>query len=171
MPYTIGRGYCAVGALRKIAQRFADSGKEHLILLALADHDPDGMCIVPSVGKTMLEHAEDLIEPENLKIVRVALNISQVTQLKLNSSYDIDTKSSSRRMPYEERFNTTDAWELEAAKPPDIEGMLERAILTIIDIDAYNHEVEQQNADNDEISDLKAKVGPGLAAMMNGEST
>jgi hypothetical protein len=51
--YTLGRSYCSLDPRRRMAERFKASGKRLLIILILADFDPDGEEIAHSYAQSM----------------------------------------------------------------------------------------------------------------------
>jgi hypothetical protein len=42
IPYTIGRGYASLPPRKAMFDRYQQSGKAMLVILFLADHDPEG---------------------------------------------------------------------------------------------------------------------------------
>jgi len=166
MPVTIGRGFCSPPVLRDIAQRFHDSRQEKLILLTVTDCDPEGIAIPEAVGKTLLEHSERLVAPDELLIVPVALRMRDVKRLKLRPSYDAKESESSRKPAYQRKHGTLKSYELEAAEPSDIADILDEAICEFIDIESFNAEVEHHNANRARVDDLRDKIGPVLRKLL-----
>lgn len=52
---------------------------------------------------------------------------------------------------YVEKYDTTDAWELEAMDPGDLAQTLTKAIDSVIDVDAYNMELRAEKVDSAKI--------------------
>jgi ParB-like chromosome segregation protein Spo0J len=64
--YAIGRGYCSLDPRNQLVERFYESGKENLVLLALSDFDPDGEEIAHSFARSLRDDfdiEEDRIIP------------------------------------------------------------------------------------------------------------
>ena len=119
------------------------SGKEKLVLLVLADYDPDGQEIVQSLARSMRDDFE--LPEDRLKTVRVALNRAQVTELGLPPMMKAK-KTSSRYKKFRKRHGD-DVWELEAVPAQKLIEILRNAIEQVIDIDLFNKEIEQEKRD------------------------
>jgi hypothetical protein len=153
MPLTISRGMSSLPPKHDIYKRYRNSGKERLILLVVTDLDPAGMAI-----------SEDLIKcfrrdfgVTKIDAFKVALSIEQVREFNLAPSMEAKVKSPSYR-EYVRRYETTNAYELEAMEPAGLASTLTDAIEQVIDIDAFNSELEKEKADSAEIVALKGQA-------------
>ena len=142
MPMTIGRGMCSLPAKKKIASRYRISGKAKLILLVVSDLDPAGDAI-----------AEDLLKSFRrdfgiyaTEAYKVALTIDQVEEYDLEPSMEAKETSPTYNA-FVEKYGITDAYELEALEPSDLEEILTNAIDEVIDTDAYNQELAAEETD------------------------
>jgi hypothetical protein len=152
IPYTLSRGYSSSQPRYKLAQRYEESGKNKLILLILTDHDPDGDEIAQSFCRSM----RDDFGIENIHPVRVALTREQVNVLGLPPI--MQAKDTSRN--YQKFFDKHggDVFELEAVPPEKLQQILKDAILSVIDIDAFNREQELEEADRLEIQEQRNRI-------------
>jgi hypothetical protein len=141
IPVTIGRGYCSLPPRYKMAQRFKNSGKEKLVILALSDFDPEGEDIAHSFARSMRDDfGIEAIEP-----VKVALTREQVHALGLPPVMKAK-ETSSRYAGFVERHGD-DVFELEAVSPQQLQDLLHQAIDAVLDVDAFNAEVEEEKRD------------------------
>jgi hypothetical protein len=138
IPYTIGRGYSCIDARKKLANRYYRSGKEELVLLFLSDFDPEGEDIPHSFARSM----RDDFGIREIVPVKVALTADQVEEMDLPPQMKAK-ETSSRAAKFTERHGN-DVFELEAIPPDRLQGLLTEVIDGVLDVDAYNHEVEEE---------------------------
>jgi hypothetical protein len=141
IPMTIGRGYCSLRPRYDIAQRFRKSGKDRLVLLMLSDFDPDGEEIAHSLARSL----RDDFDVVNIEPVKVALTAEQVEEFELPPAMKAKIGSANY-----ERFadkHGDNVWELEALPPETLQGVLQEAIDSVIDVDAFNYEIDHEKAD------------------------
>jgi hypothetical protein len=152
IPMTIGRGYCSLPPRHEMAQRFRKSGKEHLILLALSDFDPEGEDIAHSFARSM----RDDFGVEAIKPLKVALTRAQVDRLGLPPQMKAKD-TSSRYEGFIERHGD-DVFELEAVPPQALQDILRAAIDSVLDVDAYNAEIDAESRDAARLDDIRRRV-------------
>ena len=141
LPMTIGRGYCSLRPRYDIAQRYLKSGKDRLILLMLSDFDPDGEEIAQSFARSMRDDFDIVkIEP-----VKVALTAGQVSELDLPPACKAKNKSSQYKK-FAKKHGTK-VWELEAVKPATLQEILTSAIDDVLDVEAFNYEIDGEKED------------------------
>jgi ParB/RepB/Spo0J family partition protein len=143
IPFTIGRGYCSLDPRRQLVERFSRSGKEKLVLLMLSDFDPDGEEIGHSFARSLRD--DFWIKESQIQAIKVGLTRTQVDELGLPPNMLAKPSSSNYN-----RFlgqHGRHAYELEAVDPGTLQQMLERAIQSVIDHDAFNAEIEAEKAD------------------------
>jgi ParB-like chromosome segregation protein Spo0J len=162
MPVVIMRGNSGIDARYQIKERYLASGKRSLFLLCLGDCDPDGDNIVKSTLKS-LKYDFHL---SNVRGVRVAMTHDQADELHLPRSLEANPDSSNYQKFISEH-DRSDCYELEAVAPEVLQEWLDEAIRGVIDIEAYNHEVEQQEK---EASEIMARREAVLEVMKNGTS-
>lgn len=81
IPYTVGRGFASLSPRNDILKRFRASGKKSLLILALADFDPDGVCITESFGRSLRDDFD--LPADVVKVIAVGLTYDQATTLDL----------------------------------------------------------------------------------------
>jgi ParB-like chromosome segregation protein Spo0J len=141
IPYTIGRGYSSLPPRHDMAERFRRCGKERLILLVLSDFDPEG----EDIGRSFAQSMRDDFGIDNIVPIKVALTGEQVELLNLPPNLTAK-ETSSRRKRFVERHGEN-VFELEAIPPATLQQYLRGAIENVIDLDAYNAEVEREKQD------------------------
>jgi hypothetical protein len=141
VPMTIGRGYSSLPPRYDMACRFQRSGKEKLVLLFLSDFDPEGEDIPHSFARSM----RDDFGIENILPIKVGLTADQVDELNLPPQMKAKA-TSSRYAGFVERHGD-DVFELEAVPPEQLQNMLRVAIDGVIDVDAYNAEIDAEKRD------------------------
>jgi hypothetical protein len=139
MPVVIMRGNSGIDARHQIAQRFRASGKHSLFLFCLGDCDPDGDSIVQSTLRSL----RDDFGIHNVRGTRVAMTHAQADGLHLPQMLEAKTKSPNYRK-FVRKHGRTDCYELESVAPEVLQGYLDTDIKGVIDVEAYNHEVDQQ---------------------------
>jgi hypothetical protein len=141
IPYTIGRGYCSIRPRHTKARRFEASGKEKLVLLVLSDFDPEGEDIAESYARSM----RDDFGIESIVPIKVALTKDQVQDMGLPPQMKAK-EGSSRRKGFVEKYGD-DVFELEAVPPDQLQEILREAIDGVLDVDAFNAEVDAEKQD------------------------
>ncbi|MFH1923063.1 MAG: ParB N-terminal domain-containing protein [Planctomycetota bacterium] len=139
--YTLGRGYCSLPPRHQIVERYSASGKDRLTLLVLSDFDPDGEEIAHSFARSM----RDDFGIDKITAVKVALTVDQVEEYELPPMMKAKTGSATY-----DRFTTKygdDVFELEALDPETLQTILRDAIDSVIDVDAFNAEIDAEKAD------------------------
>jgi ParB-like chromosome segregation protein Spo0J len=166
IPYTIGRGYLSLPPRWNMAERFRKSGKDKLVLLVLSDFDPEGEDIAESFARSM----RDDFKIYSIFPVKVALTSDQVRDTELPPQMKAK-EDSSRRKKFVDRHGD-DVYELEAIPPADLQTILEEAIDSVIDIDAFNAEVDREKEDAVYLESVLRTVKKTLEGIreLNGEN-
>jgi hypothetical protein len=154
IPYTLGRGYASVPPRRAMAQRFRRSGKERLFILVLSDFDPEGEDIPHAFARSMRDDLK--IPEENIGLIKVGLTLDQVRELQLPPQTKAK-ETSSRYAGFVDRYGD-DVYELESAPPEWLQQQLRDAIDGIIDIDAFNQEIEAEKNDAAHLDAIRRSV-------------
>jgi hypothetical protein len=155
IPLTINRGMSGPTVKKKIYDRYDDSGKENLVLLVVSDLDPAGDAIAQDIRDAF--ERDFGIDECNLEVYKVALNIDQVREMELQPSMDAKETSPTYK-EFVERYGMTEAFELEALEPADLQHILENAIEDVMDMDAYREELKQEQHDSAGIVAAKQMV-------------
>ena len=152
MPLTSGRGYCSIPPRHGMAQRFKASGKEKLIVLLLSDHDPEGCDLIETFPRSM----RDDFGVESVYPIRVALTRDQVDEYGLPSNL-FAKASSSRHKTYVQQHGDH-VWELDALSPEQLQDITRKAILSVLDMDKFDHERQSELDDAKKLADIRATV-------------
>jgi ParB-like nuclease domain len=163
IPYTLGRGYCSLDPRRQMLERFEASGKERLIVLCLADFDPEGEDIAQSFALSM----RDDFGVDNVLAQKVCLTHEQVLARDLPKSFDIK-KTSSRYKKFAAKYGDR-AHELESLSHLERSEMLSEAIRGLLDIEAYNKEVDAEKEDAGRLASLRSRAAEALAAALDSD--
>jgi hypothetical protein len=142
LPGVVIRGNSGIDARRKLFERFKCSGKRSLFLLCLGDCDPDGDSIVDSTLRSL----RDDFGVSDVQGTRVAMTHQQADGLRLPQTLEAK-KQSSNYAKFVAKHQRTDCYELEAVTPEVLQEWLDQAIRGVLDIEAYNHEVDEQKAE------------------------
>jgi hypothetical protein len=141
IPVTTGRGFSSLPPRKAMFDRFKASGKAKLVILFLADHDPEGESIAESFARSM----RDDFGVANVHAVRVGLNPEQVEALNLPPNTEAKT-SSSRFKSFAAKYGWF-AYELEAVSPAVLQRWLREKIAEVIDVEVFNAQVEKEKQD------------------------
>ena len=141
IPYTIGRGYSSLPARYEIVKRFERSGKDSLCLLVLGDFDPEGI----NIGESLLQSLREDFTLESVQAVRVGLNSEHIERFDIHSLIEAK-KGSVRTKGFVGRFGKK-VYELEALSPEQLQTILTEAIDSVIDVEAFNTELEAEKED------------------------
>ena len=144
IPLTISRGMSGPTLKRKIADRYRRGKKKNLILLVISDLDPAGDAIAQDIRDAF--ERDFGIPRDRIEVYKVALNIDQVNEMDLEPSMDAKD-SSPTYAEFVEKYGITDAYELEALEPADLQEILEEAIEEVMDTDAYRAELDREEKD------------------------
>lgn len=162
IPYTLGRGYCSLDPRHQMAKRYRASGKSQLIVLILSDFDPEGEDIAHSFTRSM----RDDFCINDVVAVKVCLTHEQVMERDLPQTFDIK-KTSSRYKRFARKYGNR-AHELEALSPDERSRLLEEAILDVLDLEAYNAEVDAEKQDAAKLDALRGRAIGSLADVLSG---
>ena len=154
IPYMVGRGWSSIDARRKLMLRFRKSGKRHIILLVLGDHDPDGKEIAANYVKSLRDDFG--IRENRISATMVAITEEQVELYDLPCKLKAKKKST-RHKKFVEEFGDN-VWEVEALKPKVLQKILRESIEGALDLDRYNAEIDAAKADEEHILQMRAKA-------------
>ncbi len=146
MPLTISRGMSSLPPKKAIRDRYIISGKENLILLVVSDLDPAGDAIAEDLVKSFRRD----FDVDDIEAYKVALTIDQVEEFSLEPSMEAKDTSPTYEA-FVEKYDITDAYELEAMEPSDLADTLSSSIEEVLDLDLYNQELAAEEADSAQI--------------------
>ncbi len=164
IPYTLGRGFCSSPPREAMARRFRDGGKEKLVILFLTDFDPAGEAIAESFAQSMRRD----FGIENIVPVKVALTVDQVKEFKLPPGFEpmkAKEKSSTYRK-FVEKYKSDTVFEIDALGAESTQAILRDAIDSIIDVDAFNAELDAERADAEFLENMRRRLKAALAGVV-----
>ncbi|MGA2621557.1 MAG: ParB/RepB/Spo0J family partition protein [Thermoguttaceae bacterium] len=164
LPVTLGRGFCSSPPRHDMAVRFKKSGKGRLILLILSDFDPDGQEIAHSFARSM----RDEFGIDAIDAVQVALTADQVQEFALPPQGK--AKRTSTNYKRFAREHGDQVYELEALPPETLQALLRQAIDSVLDVDLFNHELDQEKQDAAFLATARRRAQVALAGIGNGEA-
>jgi hypothetical protein len=160
IPYTLGRGYCSIDPRYKLVKRFKRSGKSRLIVLVLSDFDPEG----DDIPHSFIRSLRDDFGLYNAVAKKVCLTHEQVLARDLPQTFDIK-KTSSRYRKFAAKYGDR-VHELESIPTEERATLLEEAIDEVLDVEAFNRELDAEEADALKLEGLRKQVGPILMSML-----
>jgi hypothetical protein len=153
IPLAIGRGYASLPPRARMAARFRKSGKEKLIVILLSDFDPDGDEISHSFARSM----RDDFGITQIHAVRAALTAEQVKRFDLPP--EIKAKKTSVHFDKFTKKNGGDTvFELEALHPAQLQQVVREVINSVVDVEAFNREVEAEKKDSVYLAALRKRA-------------
>jgi hypothetical protein len=152
LPLTSGRGFCSSLPRYQMAQRFRDSGKTKFVLLMISDLDPAGMAIAESFAMSL----RDDFGVDEVQAIKVAITADQVKQYRIPHGEKAKNTRKEKGKPdglrdeFVRRYGEY-VYECEALPGTALSDILDDAIRSVLDLDAYNFEAEQEARDAAEI--------------------
>lgn len=160
IPIVSGRGYCSLPPRAAIHDRFLRSGKDRLVLLFASDFDPDGEEIAHSFARSL----RDDFDIEAIDPIKVALSAEHVDEFKLPPR--LKAKETSSRYQGFVDLHGDDVWELEAIPPAELQRLFREAIDSVMDLDAFNAEVEAERTDAAFLDEARQRVHAALRTVV-----
>jgi hypothetical protein len=156
IPITSGRGYCSIPPRQAMLQRFRKSGKERLILIVVSDFDPEGESICESFARSMRDDFNCDID-----CIKAALTYQQTQELVLPPA--LEAKQTSSRFPAFSKKYGNNVYELEALEPEKLQGLVDEAVRSVIDVDLFNAEQEKERTDSQWLDVTRRKLMAAMA--------
>lgn len=164
IPVTSGRGHASLDPRRKLFQRYQESGKEELIIIVVSDFDPAGECIAESFCRSM----RDDFGVSKIVPVKAALTHTQIQSLSLVSDGLTPKTKDRQRKAFIEKYGEDQlCYELEAIEPKTLENILADTIDSVIDIEAFNAEIDKEREDSLMIQATKNSLKGTLESLLS----
>lgn len=154
----IFRGYASISSLYEYATQLSEVPQDKAVMLYFGDHDPDGFEIPRSAERNVEQIAEieDLYLPD-FRIKRVAITPEQIRQF---NAPPFDAKvDSTRYASYVREHQTTDAWELDALPPDELDRLIRKLVWAEMDRKVYDKNVREVRAARSEMADRMRAPG------------
>ena len=97
------------------------------------------------------------MEEEQLSAWKFAITRGQVREFNLPPLFKAKPNDPTRRA-FIEKHGDDSVYEFDALSPDQLASLLEQAILDVIDIDAYEQELAQEERDIEAIATLKRQI-------------
>jgi hypothetical protein len=133
-------------------KRYRASGKDRLIVLALTDLDPSGEQICHSFCSSL----RDDFGVKKVDLLKAAINKEQVERFSLPENM-LAKEGDSKTEKFKAKHGQY-VWELEALPLPVLQSELRSAIESVLDIPAFNREIELQKENAVEIDRIRQIV-------------
>ncbi len=166
LPTTSLRGYGSIYPRYEMTQRYFRSGKEKLIILIVSDFDPDGEEIARSFARSL----RDEFEITDIHPIKVALTHDHIERFNLVPNMEAK-KTSSQYKKFYDRYGTDDVFEVEALRPAQLQELLKEAIDSVMDVELFNQEREQEMTDAADIEAYRDTILKYIRDYRNEEST
>jgi len=156
LPMTSGRGYCSLRPRYDIVQRYRKSGKTRLVVIIVSDFDPDGEAIAESFARSLRNDFGCFA----LHAVKAGLTYGQTKEYMLPVGGKAKPGSSNYQR-FVEQYGS-DVYELEALPPQTLQRVVRETILSVLEVDKLNEEIEQEKKDSADIDLIRRR---GLRAL------
>lgn len=152
IPVVVCRGFSSISFIKNYVDRIEKQSNHFPTILYYGDLDPSGWQM-PIVLKETLQynfyHAPD--------IHRGALNEDQVLKYNLPNDPDALKSTDTRAKNYVKQFGNL-AVELDALHPQDLTEIVQKDIISFIDVDKYNDKVREYYKEFEQVKALKEKA-------------
>ncbi len=160
VPMTSGRGYSSLPPRKDMVDRFRTSGREQLVVIVVADFDPEGEDIPGSFGVSLRDDFG--VAADQLRIVKAALTAEQVRTLDLHEG-QLSKESSSRYQRFVAQHGER-AWELESLATEQLRSIVEAALRSVLDLAAFDQEVAREAQEQRELNGKRRRLRQLLVA-------
>lgn len=164
IPMTSGRGYSSLPPRKEMVDRFRQSGRERLVVIVVADFDPEGEDIPGSFGVSLRDDFH--VDADELCVLKAALTAEQVRTMNLHEG-QLSKESSSRYQRFVEKHGNR-AWELESLTTEQLRGIVEASIRGVLDLPAFEAEVEREEREQEELRERRRQLRRTL--LIDGET-
>lgn len=142
IPTSSGRGFNSIDPWHDLVVRYRNSSKERLVVIVLSDYDPEGE-MIPQVGGRTLRDDFGLGKLE-FDIVKAGVTRQQIEENDLPTMNFAKETSSNFDWFVARNDGDESVYELEALEPEVMMNDLDAVIRSVLDIDAYNAEIETE---------------------------
>lgn len=161
----INRGYSSCTAVYysfKRFQYFIEQGKKVKILY-VGDHDPSGLDMIRDINERLEEFGYDGAE-----VIPVALTKGQIKKYSLPPD---PAKITDPRAKWYIKNHGKHSWEVDALPPPVLHGIVEKQLVKLIDMEAFEKALDEEEEHKDKLKKLldtdsiKGKINTLLEGM------
>ena len=153
IPVVVCRGFSSVSFLHAFKQRLDYHRGKQPVMLYFGDFDPSGIEILNAIKTTV----RDELDVWGVEFKWIALLQEDISRYSLPHDLEALKKSDTRARKHLENYGEL-AVELDALRPDIIEEKIKNAIISELDVDLFNREVEIYRVELDKLNDLKSKT-------------
>lgn len=146
--FRVMHGYGSATALYNIAQETADNDKP-LVVAYVGDWDPSGLHMSEVDLPARLERYGGEVTME-----RIALRGDDVETGTALPHFEVETKAKDPRYQWFLRRYGHRCWELDAMSPVTLRQRVEKFIVDLMDVDAWNHSLLIEMAERESMSNI-----------------
>jgi hypothetical protein len=146
IPTSSGRGFNSIDPWHELVARFRHSGKDRLAVIVLSDYDPEGEQIPQVGGRTLRDDFG--LEPCDFDIIKAGVTRDQIEEHNLPEQNFAKETSSNYDWFVERNDGDDSVYELEALDPADMLASLKEVIEMVLDVPAFNAEVEREREES-----------------------
>ena len=137
----VNRGYSSASAMYESARRIVEGmeDRQRGVVIYLGDHDPSGEDMVRDVESRLETFGVDFFE-----VRKLALTMDQIDKYKPppNPAKVQDPRADA----YIKKFGNS-SWELDALRPTTLTKIIEKEILTLVDMDLMQEVIDEEDED------------------------
>jgi hypothetical protein len=148
--FSVKHGFDSATSVNAVAEQTAGNDRP-LVALYIGDWDPSGLCMSEKDLPQRLNKYG-----ANVDLKRIALTFSDVYHGNL-PSFPADTKSKDTRHQWFVKNYGNECWELDALPPPVLRERVRNAILSYIDVEAWNHCARIEAAERESLRSFQWK--------------
>lgn len=158
LPTMSGRGFSSIDPVHEIYERYQRSGKDTLVVIVCSDYDAEGQWIPQVTGRTLRDDFS--VFASDVEIIKAAVTAEQIERYELPSDNEAKCDTA-RQCKFIAQFGEH-AYELEALEPRILQAELVEVIDQVIDVEAFNAELDAEKEDHGFVSGIKQKAVEAL---------
>lgn len=157
VPVTSGRGFAGPSVWYRMANRFAASKKERMVLLVVSDYDPEGLALARDAIRSLRDLWEIPIDYH-----RVALTREQIDEQELYEDFNPPKEKSKNLDAFIEETGSARTWECEALDPEYLRQQLRGAIEANMNMEIFHAAVSKEIEDSKIIHETRNEIARGF---------
>ncbi len=157
VPLTIGRGFSGPSIWKRMAKRFAKSGKQAMSLIVCSDLDPEGLALAEDAIRSLRD-----MWGIPLDYHRVGVTREQVDEMGLANDYNPAKKKSPNLNAFIKKTGGKETWECEALPPDYLIEQVKAAIESNMDMDIYRDVIDRELEDCNTLHLMKTELSESM---------
>lgn len=152
IPIVVNRGYSSATAMHDAHQRFEQHEEQYTKVIYIGDFDPSGQDMIRDIAERINEFSG---HNYNFDIIPIALTWEQIQQYTPPPNPAKITDP--RAKEYIKKHGAT-SWEVDALRPDVLNDILDKKIISLIDIYRYNLRLILEEKGKKQLNALKSKL-------------